>query len=56
MVWPKEISPFQINYNKPSYKDKRCCNYTDSLYENLKNNRLDILLDDRDEECWKKIC
>ena len=43
------------NYNKPSYKDKDCCNYTDSLYENLKNNRLDILLDDRDESAGKKF-
>ena len=32
MVWPKEISPFQIIIINLLTKDKDCCNYTDSLY------------------------
>ena len=55
IVWPKEISPFQLIIINLLTKDKDCCNYTDSLYENFKNNRLDILLDDRDESAGKKF-
>ena len=55
IVWPKEISPFQLIIINLLTRDKDCCNYIDSLYENLKNNRLDILLDDRDESAGKKF-
>ena len=55
IVWPTEISPFQLIIINLLTKDKTCCNYTDSLYENLKNNGLDLFLDDRDESAGKKF-
>ena len=55
IVWPKEISPFQLIIINLLTNDKDCCNYSDSLYKNLKNNGLDIFLDDRDESAGKKF-
>ena len=55
IVWPKEISPFQLIIINLLTKDKSCCNYANSLYDNLKNNGLDLLLDDRDESAGKKF-
>ena len=55
IVWPKEISPFQLTIINLLTKDESCCNYANSLYENLKKKKLDVLLDDRDESAGKKF-
>ena len=55
IVWPKEISPFQLTIINLLTRDESCCNYANSLYENLKKKKLDIFLDDRDESAGKKF-
>ena len=55
IVWPKEISPFQLTIINLLTRDENCLNYANSLYENLKKKKLDIFLDDRDESAGKKF-
>ncbi len=55
IVWPREISPFQLTIINLLTKDESCCNHANSLYENLKKKNLDIFLDDRDESAGKKF-
>jgi len=55
IVWPKEISPFQLTIINLLTRDESCCNCANSLYENLKKKKLDVLLDDRDESAGKKF-
>ena len=55
IVWPKEISPFQLIIINLLAKEESCCNCANSLYENLKKKKLDVLLDDRDESAGKKF-
>jgi prolyl-tRNA synthetase len=55
IVWPKEISPFQLIIINLLAKEESCCNCANSLYENLKKKKIDILLDDRDESAGKKF-
>ena len=49
IIWPKSISPFEITIISIGYsKNKTIKNYTNNLYEELKNKNVDVLLDDRD--------
>ena len=34
IIWPKEISPFQLIIINLLAKDESCCNCANSLYEN----------------------
>lgn len=55
IIWPKEIAPFQLIIINLITKDKSCCDFANSLYENLKKNGIDVFLDDRDESAGKKF-
>ena len=55
IVWPKEISPFQLTIINLLTRDESCCNCANSLYENLKKKKIDVLFDDRDESAGKKF-
>jgi prolyl-tRNA synthetase len=55
IVWPKEISPFQLTIINLLTRDESCCNFANSLYENLKKKKLEVFLDDRDESAGKKF-
>ena len=49
IIWPKSIAPFELSIISIGYsKDQKIKNYTDSLYEGLKEIKIDLLLDDRD--------
>ena len=49
IIWPKSIAPYLITIISIGYtKNDIVKNYTDSLYEELKNNNIEVLLDDRD--------
>ena len=49
IIWPKSIAPFELSIISIGYtKDQKIKNYTDSLYERLKEIKIDLLLDDRD--------
>ena len=55
IVWPKEISPFQLTIINLLTRDESCCNFANSLYEDLKKKKIDVLLDDRVESAGKKF-
>ena len=49
IIWPKSISPFQISIISIGYtKNDIIKNYTDNIYKALKQNNIEVLLDDRD--------
>ena len=49
IIWPKSIAPYLITIISIGYtKNDIVKNYTDSLYEELENNNIEVLLDDRD--------
>ena len=49
IIWPKSIAPYLITIISIGYtKNDIVKNYTDSLYEELENNNIEVLLDDID--------
>jgi len=49
IIWPKSISPFEISIISIGYtKNNIIKNYTDSIYKELKDKNVEVLLDDRD--------
>lgn len=49
IIWPKSISPFDVEIIPLNIKDSRTMEIAESLYKGLKSNRLEVLLDNRDE-------
>ncbi|GAB4219613.1 MAG: proline--tRNA ligase [Candidatus Microgenomates bacterium] len=47
IIWPKEISPFQIHLIGLDLKDEKIKRSAENLYKKLKNNGFDVLFDDR---------
>ena len=49
IIWPKSISPFEVSIISIGYtKNNIIKNYTDSIYKELKDKNVEVLLDDRD--------
>ena len=49
IIWPESIAPFVLSIICIGYtKDDKIKNFTDSLYQKLKDLKIDLLLDDRD--------
>ena len=49
IVWPREISPFDVVITVLRPDDDRTLGAADELYERLMAAGVDVLLDDRDE-------
>jgi prolyl-tRNA synthetase len=49
IIWPFSIAPFQVLLLPINYKDKSLQEVCESLYRELQNHRVEVLLDDRDE-------
>ena len=49
IIWPKEVSPFDIILINLTSKDENTANFCEDLYAELKINNYDVLLDDRSE-------
>ena len=49
IIWPFSIAPFHVLLLPINYKDSRIRDATDSLYADLQEIGVDVLLDDRDE-------
>ncbi len=47
--WPKDIAPFQVAIVIISMKDEKQVEVANQIYESLKDQGIDVLLDDRDE-------
>ena len=54
--WPKSISPFDAMIIEiDGYKDSRVRSFSETIYNNLKKNGVDLLLDDRDLKMGNKL-
>ena len=49
IIWPKEVSPFDIILINLTSNNENTINFCDQLYAKLKANNYDVLLDDRSE-------
>lgn len=49
IIWCPSIAPFLVYLLPIDYKDKTIKQVTDSLYELMTKNKIEVLLDDRDE-------
>jgi prolyl-tRNA synthetase len=49
IIWPYPIAPFEVILLPINYLDERIRAAADRLYDELKERKVDVLLDDRDE-------
>lgn len=49
MIFPLSIAPFKVAIAALNTKDEKCMEIANKLYEELNNNGIETLLDDRDE-------
>ncbi len=49
IIWPFAIAPFQVMLLPINYLDERIQKVADRLYQELRERKVDVLLDDRDE-------
>ena len=49
MIFPLSIAPFKVAIAALNTKDEKCMEIANKLYEELNNNGIDTILDDRDE-------
>jgi prolyl-tRNA synthetase len=55
IIWPDNISPFEVIIVPINYTDKQIKEVTDKIYKELLCKGLDILIDDRDERAGIKF-
>ncbi len=55
ICWPIQISPFEVIIIPTNVKDPIQKDLTEEIYKNLKINKIDVLLDDRDERAGVKF-
>ncbi len=55
ICWPIQIAPFQIIIIPTNLKDPIQKELTEEIYQDLKNNKIDVLLDDRDDRAGVKF-
>ena len=55
ICWPIQISPFEIIIIPTNLKDPIQRELTEQIYKDFKNNKIDVLLDDRDDRAGVKF-
>ena len=55
IIWPKEMTPFDVGVINMRAKDEECCAAVETLEQQLQAKGLDCLVDDRDEGAGKKF-
>ena len=55
IYWPIQISPFEMIIIPTNLKDPIQRELTEQIYKDFKNNKVDVLLDDRDERAGVKF-
>ena len=55
ICWPIQISPFEIIIIPTNLKDPIQVKLTNEIYEDFKKNKIDVLLDDRDDRAGVKF-
>ena len=55
ICWPIQIAPFEVIIIPTNFKDPLQMELSNEIYNNFKDNNIDILLDDRDERAGVKF-
>lgn len=55
IIWPKEVAPFKVLVVPINYIDPKIKKAADAIYENLRKNNIEVLMDDRDETAGIKF-
>lgn len=55
IVWPASVTPFHVHLIPVNLKDENQARLAEELYETLLDEKLDVLLDDRDERAGVKF-
>ena len=55
ICWPIQIAPFEVIVIPTNLKDENQKKLTEEIYTDLKNNKIDVLLDDRDDRAGVKF-
>lgn len=55
IIWPQSISPFQAHILPLNSKDPKTTDVSERIYSGLESNRIEVLIDDRDERAGVKF-
>ena len=55
IIWPKSIAPYIADVIIANVKDETQVNVAEKIYEALKNENIDVVLDDRNERAGFKF-
>ena len=55
IVWPLAVAPYHVNVIPVNIKDEEQMKIANSIYEELKNMGIDVVLDDRNERAGVKF-
>ena len=55
IIWPVAIAPFKVSIIPVDFKDEKTKEVAEKIYKQLKDLRIDVLLDDRDERVGIKF-
>jgi prolyl-tRNA synthetase len=55
IIWPVSIAPYEVDVIIPNIKDKDQVRIAEEVYNTLKRNKIDAVLDDRDERAGFKF-
>lgn len=55
IIWPMSICPFEVNIIATNIKDENILNASEKLYNQMKNNDIDVIFDDRNEKAGFKF-
>lgn len=55
IIWPEKVAPFKVSLINLDYKDQRCVEISNALYQQLQNLKIDTLYDDTDARAGSKF-
>jgi prolyl-tRNA synthetase len=55
IIWPKSIAPFDLELIPLNMNDPKTVETAEALYSELKKNRIEVLMDDREERAGVKF-
>lgn len=55
IIWPDEVTPYKVIILSLDSQDQAIKNLADNVYQELRENKIDVLLDDRDERAGVKF-
>jgi len=55
IIWPREVSPYQLHILSLNVRDQKTVDWSNRLYKELKGEGVEVLFDDRDERAGIKF-